>query len=320
MSIQSGQTGKNATNIWPIQEKLRRVLQPWHRIDGWWNACFRQYIPSKPARYGIKIFALVDAGTYYTQNMEVYVGRQPDGPRQVDNDPTSIVMHLAENMYWSGHSLTDHWFTSIELAQRLKDVNVGFIGTVQKNWRFLPALFIIKSAFDYKMQTKYGFNDLGTLTSCYRANKKITSLLSTLPKHWRMEITNENNPKLSIILKNNQTKGGMDKVDWLKVNYSLAQTSRQWILTLFFSLLNIAGINAHIIYRKNMNKTTGRREFSKILMRELVYPQARRQAAIVQVDKAIKTGINVVFYVREGIDKPPQPRAKRSHGRCYLDT
>ena len=35
---------------------------------------FRQYIPSKFAKYGIKIFAMVDASNFCSSNMEVYVG------------------------------------------------------------------------------------------------------------------------------------------------------------------------------------------------------------------------------------------------------
>lgn len=37
----------------------------------------KQYIPSKPNKYGIKIFALSDARTFYTINMEIYAGKQP---------------------------------------------------------------------------------------------------------------------------------------------------------------------------------------------------------------------------------------------------
>lgn len=33
---------------------------------------FRQYIPNKPAKYGLKIFALTDAKMFYTNNIEVY--------------------------------------------------------------------------------------------------------------------------------------------------------------------------------------------------------------------------------------------------------
>ncbi|XP_071056508.1 uncharacterized protein [Onthophagus taurus] len=41
---------------------------------------FRQYISSKPTKYGIKIFCLADAKLFYTANMEIYCGQQPDGP------------------------------------------------------------------------------------------------------------------------------------------------------------------------------------------------------------------------------------------------
>ena len=37
-----------------------------------WGRCnFIQYIPSKPAKYGVKIFALCNAKTYFTGNLEV---------------------------------------------------------------------------------------------------------------------------------------------------------------------------------------------------------------------------------------------------------
>lgn len=36
---------------------------------------FKQYIPSKPAKYGLKIWALCDSTTKYAWNMEVYCGR-----------------------------------------------------------------------------------------------------------------------------------------------------------------------------------------------------------------------------------------------------
>jgi hypothetical protein len=50
------------------------------------RCAFKQYIPSKPAKYGIKVFALVDAKTSYTFNLEPYVGTQPEGgPYRLSN-------------------------------------------------------------------------------------------------------------------------------------------------------------------------------------------------------------------------------------------
>jgi hypothetical protein len=51
-----------------VDEKLERFRG---------NCPYRQYIANKPGRYGIKIYALADSRTYYTQNLEIYVGKQP---------------------------------------------------------------------------------------------------------------------------------------------------------------------------------------------------------------------------------------------------
>lgn len=53
------------------------------QLVGFRGRCpFRMYMPDKPARYGIKVYALVCAKTMYAVNLEVYAGRQPDGPYQ----------------------------------------------------------------------------------------------------------------------------------------------------------------------------------------------------------------------------------------------
>lgn len=40
---------------------------------------FKQYMPSKPAKYGIKIWAACDARTSYAWNMQVYTGKPQGG-------------------------------------------------------------------------------------------------------------------------------------------------------------------------------------------------------------------------------------------------
>jgi hypothetical protein len=55
---------------------------------------FKQY--SKPTKYGIKMFAFVDAKTAYTLNLETYVGTEPDGPYKNNNSGQDVVLRLVE--------------------------------------------------------------------------------------------------------------------------------------------------------------------------------------------------------------------------------
>ena len=45
------------------------------------NCPFRQYMKSKPAKYGIKIWWTIDNETWYSLNGHVYLVKLPDGGR-----------------------------------------------------------------------------------------------------------------------------------------------------------------------------------------------------------------------------------------------
>lgn len=55
---------------------------------------FRVYIPSKSAKYGIKVQALVDATAFFTVNLDVYAGKQPTDPYSVSNNACEVVERL----------------------------------------------------------------------------------------------------------------------------------------------------------------------------------------------------------------------------------
>lgn len=79
---------------------------------------FVQYIPNKPAKYGLKVFVMCDAKTFYVSNLEVYCGKQPDGPYSKPNTPTAIVHRLLEEVKGSNRNLTcDNWYSSYPLAK-----------------------------------------------------------------------------------------------------------------------------------------------------------------------------------------------------------
>lgn len=56
------------------------------------------------------------------------------------------------------------------------------------------------------------------------------------------------------------TKSSEDKVNGMKCAYSTARITQRWTLALFFSFLNIAGINGYFI--ANTNTTLTRKSYT----------------------------------------------------------
>ena len=132
---------QNCKNIYCLSEFLTidETLVPFRG-----RCSFIQYISSKPATYGIKIFALCDAKTYFTGNLKVYCGKQPTGPHEVSNSPADIVERLISHLKGTCRILTtdNNRYTSYTLAMSLLQGKITLVGTLKKNKREIPAEFL----------------------------------------------------------------------------------------------------------------------------------------------------------------------------------
>lgn len=225
------------------------------KLESFRGRCaFRQYIPNKPAKYGIKIQAMVDSRTFYVLNMEVYAGTQPDGVYQLSNKPVDIVQRLVAPISGSNRNITfGNWYTSYELVTILREShNLMSVGTLRKNKREIP-----KTLLEVKQRqstsSMFGFQKHTTMVSYVPKKGKNVILLSSL-HHDDMidELTGDKNLP-EIISFYNFTKGGVNVVDELSGSYSVARNCRRWPLRIFFSLMDTAGINSQVIYRANTN-------------------------------------------------------------------
>lgn len=70
------------------------------------NCPFRQYIPSKPAKYGIKIWAACDATSSYAWNLQVYTGKR-DGGTSEKNQGMRVVLDMTQ---WTQHHLRQFFY------------------------------------------------------------------------------------------------------------------------------------------------------------------------------------------------------------------
>lgn len=223
---------------------------------------FRQYIPSKRARFGVKIFALCeDSG--YLFNFVIYVGKdQQTFPQQLINDLGSsgaVVAKLMEPLFNKGYTLfIDNWYSSLPLARFLTEHGTGVCGTIRKNRTGLP-----KAMLAYKRLKKgeFIFRSSGNTVLVKLQDTKEVHFLSTIH---RPEIVatgkrdRENRPvkKLRIVHDYNKFMGGVDRNDEMIAFYSAARKTTKWYKKLATHIIEEGMLNAYTLYRKCGGKKT----------------------------------------------------------------
>ncbi|XP_060880613.1 piggyBac transposable element-derived protein 4-like [Metopolophium dirhodum] len=97
---------------------------------------FRQYIPNKTHKYGVKFFKVCGSNGY-TYKIIIYEGEQSIKGESLTE---TIVSDLCENYLNEGRTIvTDNFYTSVPpLAEKMLSTNTHLVGTLRKNRRFLP--------------------------------------------------------------------------------------------------------------------------------------------------------------------------------------
>ncbi|XP_071390069.1 piggyBac transposable element-derived protein 4-like [Centroberyx affinis] len=238
---------------------------------------FRQYIPSKPAKYGIKIWAACDATSSYAWNLEVYTGK-PDGGAPEKNQGMRVVLDMTQGL--SGHNITcDNFFTSHKLGQELLKRKLTMVGTIRKNKSELPPPLLTTKNRRVK-SSKFVYTADTSLVSYVPKKGKNVVLMSTLHRDGR--ICGQEHQKPEIIMDYNATKGGVDNMDKLVTAYSCKRRTLRWPLVIFFDILDISAYNAFVIWMAlnpewNRGKLQRRRLFLEELGKALMRPQIQRR-------------------------------------------
>nr|XP_045611529.1 piggyBac transposable element-derived protein 4-like [Procambarus clarkii] len=105
---------------------------------------FKQYIPSKPHRFGLKVFVLSDCETGIVMDMILYSGTDVDIPAQYEHGfSSSVVKTLMELLLNKGHILfTANYNTSPCLTRYLLAHNTGVCDTVKAHKKEMPVFGI----------------------------------------------------------------------------------------------------------------------------------------------------------------------------------
>ena len=103
------------------------------------NRCpFIQYMPNKTDKFGIKFGLLIDICSKYLCNGKPYFGKDPT--RNWENDlPTDFCLWFMQPFLKKWYNVTmNNYFTSIDLANKLKVEKTTLFGTITKKRKEVP--------------------------------------------------------------------------------------------------------------------------------------------------------------------------------------
>ncbi|XP_068205034.1 piggyBac transposable element-derived protein 4-like [Palaemon carinicauda] len=160
---------------------------------------------------------------------------------------------------------TDNYFTAVNLAKQLKIKVTIIIGTMNKIRREVPAT--VRTMKDNLYSTKlYKSGDM-TLTVYQGKLKKNVVVFST----FHQDVSLENNAKKTpeTIKFYNETKYRGNILDQMAQKYSVRTCTRRWPIHSFQITLDLAAINAWVIYKEETKEKIAGKEFLVELSEEL---------------------------------------------------
>jgi Transposase IS4 len=281
---------------------------------------FRQYIPSKPAKYGVKIWWCCDGITSYPLNAEIYLGRQPNEQRDVDQG-SRVVKTMISPWCGSGRNIVgDNLFTSVSLADHLLTQGLTYVGTMRKNKRDIPPQMLTRDRAE--LSSMFAFHENKTLVSYVPKKGKSVVLLSTLHHDKHVDGPKQ---KPDIILHYNDMKGGVDNMDHLLCMYSCKRKINRWPMIIFFNMIDVAALASYIVWISHFpewrqeSKWSRRRQFLVELGESLVKPEISRRAENpATLRQQIKAAMSLLGFVTETEFGRMKEKPSSGQARCHL--
>lgn len=209
---------------------------------------FRQYMPAKPTKHGIKVWMAADSSNGYVLNFEVYLGKEPDQrPRIYGLGYDVVTSMIRPYMNKNHHVFFDNFFSSVKLLEHLASNDTYACATVRPNRKDLPPCAKDKLRPGQKLVRQKG-NVVFTKWHDKRDVYVISSNLSPLAEDSVVSRRNQQVSKPAVVELYNKHMGGVDLADQLRNYYSLGRSSCKWYRYLFWFLVDISICNSFILY------------------------------------------------------------------------
>ena len=234
-----------------LKAKFSQVLKPYQ------NLCideslllfkgrlkFKQYLPKKRKRFGIKSYVLCDCKTGFILDFYIYLGKDSKNSGSKIGKSGEVVMQLMEGHLNQGHILfVDNWYTSCALFEELRQNGTGACGTVKRNRKNYPVFPTdLKKGEMITKHTKH------QLAMCWK-DKRQVYMLSTVHSDAMVPQAEGKVSKPLAILDYNNNMGLVDKSDMQMSFNDTTRRSMKWYKKLFFRLVDVAIYNAYLLYK-----------------------------------------------------------------------
>ena len=267
---------------------------------------FKQYIPGKAHKYGVKLFKLTDPSGY-TYNVEIYQGKSNNLAFDGVSKSAGICLRLAADYFDKGRTLTvDNFYTSVEPAKKCLGKRTHLQRTLRNGRKGLPPLkenlkkgeciskekdgVVVGMWKDKRPVTFLSTCDVGKLVSTSKKNRNGQDIV-----------------KPDIILKYNRCKQGIDLSDQLASYFSPLRKTIRWFHKVAFELLlNTAVVNAYLLYNEEAVRRMQVAEFRENIIMSLT--QKRRD------DQGEEPSEGTKHMLIETDERTSDNRKKR--GRC----
>ena len=248
--------------------------------------------------------------TTYMCNASTYLGKTTK--RRNVNVAHEITMNLAQPFLDTGRNITmDNWFTSLPLAKDLFAKNTTVVGTIRKK-PYIPSVMLGNDKNRPVNTSSFLFDQNTSLVSYKVKKNKTVMLLSTL--HHQPAIGDDSKPE--IVHFYNKTKGGVDVLDHnMCGTYCTSRKTKRWPCCMFFGLLNIAIVNAFVLYKESGITTSRKDQKRRLFMHQMAYELTKPLAAQRVQERLIKGSL--LQTVKDCFDlKEPTPPVQPASGKA----
>ncbi|KAL2099439.1 hypothetical protein ACEWY4_005919 [Coilia grayii] len=239
---------------------------------------FRQYLPLKPTKWGIKVWVLAESSTGYVSNFQVYTGREGRTERGLAHH---VVMELVKPYYGSHLSVfMDNFYSGVPLFEDLKAHGVNACGTIRSNRKGIPPKPQAMVKHQYQVAQK------DDLTFCAWQDTKVVMVLSnyhdpsargTVKRKQGGVQTDVTVP--ACLADYQKHMKGVDLLDQMVGYYQFQHRSKKWWRRLFFFFLSVSCYNSYILAMgAEAYKECSYKEWVEDLAQELVTPVTSRSA------------------------------------------